>query len=712
MIRIDHLTKRYGERTVVNDLNLHVRAIPHAVMLTCALAAPALAEDMAAAASADPAQVVEVKGQRSEDERLAPGTGARSLPGGVTTVTSEDLATLDIGRDISNVFRRVPGVVANNIDQGDTGNGFRMRGFATQGTHGADTAIYIDGVPQNIPSSQGGAGHGPAFLEWMTGEMIDTVDVIKGPVSALYGDQNRAGAVAIRTREGGAATPSSATVTVESYGGRRGSLVLSGEHGKLRSLVVADRYSLDGFRHGAFTDRSNLFWKLSTTIGDGVYSLRATYYKSDSAGAGYLSLPAMQAGLDPHSTMYDLPGFGAAQRKTLVFNRRPASGEAGWFATAYAEDFERSRAIQTSATQHTYGYDDRGIYGARGGNTWAFGDAAVLTLGAEARKDKGDAYRQQYRERQPTANYVNNQDLDLLTYGVFVQGQYRVLPTVKLHGGARYDRFDYDLVNLKLPAASTGYKGSVITPKYGAIWIVAPDLELYANIAQGFRSPAAEQISTSGSLGPLGAAGGRINAGIDPSRVRSHDVGFNARPLDGLSVSGAFYTIQNDDEIVNTAPDVFVPSGQTTRRGVELDLRYQFSSAFSTYLNYGRILRARLDNPAPGAGARLSVPEHTWKAGVQYRSALGPGRLTLAGDVYVTAGNPYYMGTPLYERDMPTYVRYDVKATYDIGKFQGTLFATLHPHKFASDIAYGTVAGLVVSTVPQTAAGASLRYFF
>lgn len=689
-----------------------LRAIPHAVMLTCALAAPALAEDIAAAASADPAQVVEVKGQRSEDERLAPGTGARSLPGGVTTVTSEDLATLDIGRDISNVFRRVPGVVANNIDQGDTGNGFRMRGFATQGTHGADTAIYIDGVPQNIPSSQGGAGHGPAFLEWMTGDMIDTIDVIKGPVSALFGDQNRAGAVAIRTREGGAATPSSATVTVESYGGRRGSLVLSGEHGKLRSLVVADRYSLDGFRHGAFTDRSNLFWKLSTTIGDGVYSLRATYYKSDFAGAGYLSLPAMEAGLDPHSTMYDLPGFGAAQRKTLVFNRRPASGEAGWFATAYAEDFERSRAIQTSTTQHTYGYDDRGIYGARGGNTWAFGDAAVLTLGAEARKDKGDAYRQQYRERQPTANYVNNQDLDLLTYGVFVQGQYRVLPTVKLHGGARYDRFDYDLVNLKLPAASTGYKGSVITPKYGAIWNVAPDLELYANIAQGFRSPAAEQISTSGSLGPLGAAGGRINAGIDPSRVRSHDVGFNARPLDGLSVSGAFYTIQNDDEIVNTAPDVFVASGQTTRRGVELDLRYQFSSAFSTYLNYGRILRARLDNPAPGAGARLSVPEHTWKAGAQYRSALGPGRLTLAGDVYVTAGNPYYMGTPLYERDMPTYVRYDVKATYDIGKFQGALFATLQPHKFASDIAYGTAAGLVVTTVPEASGGASLRYFF
>ena len=693
-----------------------LRAIPSAVMLTCLFGGVAVADDETpdlAPLAESAAQVVEVRGQRGDDERLAPGLGARSLPGSVTTVTAEDLATLDIGRDISNVFRRVPGVVANNIDQGDTGNGFRMRGFATQGTHGADTAIYIDGVPQNIPSSQGGAGHGPAFLEWMTGDMIDTFDVIKGPVSALYGDQNRAGAVAIRTREGGAATPSSATVTVESYGGRRGSLVLSNDFGRIRSLVVADRYSLDGFRHGASLDRSNLFWKLSTNIGDGVYSLRATYYKSDYAGAGYLSLPAMEAGLvDPHDTMFNLPGFGDAHRKTLVFNRSPASGDAGWFATAYAEDFARSRAIQTSTTLHTYGYDERDIFGARGGNTWVFGSAGVLTAGFEARQDKGDAFRQQYRNRQPTASYVNNQDLDLLTYGAFIQGQYRILPTLKLHGGARYDRFDYDLVNRKLPAASTGYEASVVTPKYGAIWNVLPTVELYANIAQGFRSPAAEQISTSGSLGPLGALGGRSNPGIDPSRVRSHDLGFKAAPLDGLSVSGAFYYIQNDDEIINTAPDVFVASGQTTRRGLELDLHYQLSSALNTYLSYGRILRAQLDNPAPGAGPRLSVPEHTWKAGVQYRTAMGPGRLSLSGDVYVTAGNPYYMGTPLYERDMPTYVRYDMKATYDLGKFQGSLFATLQPHEFASDIAYGTAGGLLITTVPQATAGASLRYYF
>lgn len=252
----------------------------------------------------------------------------------------------------------------------------------------------------------------------------------------------------------------------------------------------------------------------------------------------------------------------------------------------------------------------------------------------------------------------------------------------------------------------------MLTPKYGAIWSATPDIEVFANVAQGFRSPAAEQISSSGSLGPLGAAGGRINAGIDPSRVRSHGLGFNATAARGWRVSGAFYSIENDDEIVNSAPDVFVASGRTTRRGLELDLHYQPGGAFSAYASYGRILCARLDNPFPGAGALLAVPAHTWKAGAQHRGAIGPGTLTLNGDVYVSAGNPYYSGTPSVQRTMPTFVRYDLKATYDYGKLQGALFATLQPHKFASDIAYGTAAGLLVSTVPQTQGGASLRYFF
>ncbi|MET1116845.1 MAG: TonB-dependent receptor [Comamonas sp.] len=684
-----------------------------AIALVIALIPTAQAQTTEATATLPSIDVVESTGPatRAPGDRSVITLEATALPTAVQQLNQDDIASTNVGRDISNVFRRVPGVLANNIDQGETGNGFRMRGFATQGTHGADTAVYVDGVPQNIPSSQGGAGHGPVFLEWLNAEMIDRIDVIKGPISALYGDQNRAGAVDIRTRSGGSATPSSISVGAERYGLRRMSLVLSNTVADIDSLLMADVYRNDGYRHAARTDRDSLSWKLSTQRGGARYSLRVTRYVADFEAGGYLLLPQIEAGLDPRSTQASNPGFGSARRTSLVFNRAPAEGEAGWHATAYAERFNRTRAITANATQNTVGVDDRDLFGARMLHNATFGNAA-LALGAELRRDRGDAYRQMYLNRAPAANYVNAQELDLLTYGVFAQGQWKATDTLKLSAGGRYDRFDYDIGNRKLPAASTDYSKGVFTPKLGASWAVNPALELFANVAQGMRSPSAEQISSSGATGPLGARGGIISQ-VAPSKVRSYDLGFTSALAPGWSVSGAAYYILNSDEIVGQADGSFKSVGDTTRKGLELEARWRASPATSVYASVGKILQAKVNNPAANAGAKLSVPATQLKAGAQHRLRLGAGQLTLNADAYLISDIPYYVGTPTtQERTMPLYTRYDLRGTYDWGQTQLSVHATFQPQRHGTEIAYGSAAGLMVSPVPRTSVGATLRYFF
>ncbi|WP_270996148.1 hypothetical protein, partial [Listeria seeligeri] len=168
---------------------------------------------------------------------------------------------------------------------------------------------------------------------------------------------------------------------MERYGLRRTSLVLSNQFEGFESLLVGDIYRNDGYRHASKTDRDNLFWKLSAQRGDGLYSLRLSHYEADFAAAGYLSLPALEAGLDPRSTQFNNPGFGSAKRNSLVFNRTPANGEEGWYLTAYAEQLERTRGISTSAIQHTVGYDDRDIFGGRIAQNIVFGERASLTVG-------------------------------------------------------------------------------------------------------------------------------------------------------------------------------------------------------------------------------------------------------------------------------------------------------------------------------------------
>ncbi|MCD2514282.1 TonB-dependent receptor [Comamonas endophytica] len=683
-----------------------------AVTLAGAAHAQGSASD-APTATMSTVEVREITGPatRAPGERAALALQPKALPATVQQLNQDDIASTNVGRDISNVFRRVPGVLANSIDQGDTGNGFRMRGFATQGTHGADTAVHVDGVPQNIPSSQGGAGHGPVFLEWLNADLIDRIDVIKGPISALYGDQNRAGAVEIRTRNGGSATPSSISVGAERYGLRRTSLVLSNSFAEVDSLFVADVYRNDGYRRDARTDRDSFSWKLSTARAGSLYSLRLTRYVSDYAGGGYLLLPQIEAGLDPRSSQAGNPGFGNARRTSLVFNRAPAEGEQGWHATAYAETFNRSRGITANATQHTVGVDDRNILGARVLNHASFGNAA-LSLGAELRQDRGEAYRRIYANRLPSANYVNAQDLDLLTYGVFAQGQWKATEAVKLSAGARYDRFDYDIGNLKLPAASTSYRKGVFTPKLGASWSLMPQLELFANVAEGMRSPSAEQISSSGATGPLGASGGVISR-VAPSKVRSYDLGFTSAPAQGWTVSGAAYYILNSDEIVGQADGSFKSVGDTTRKGFELETRWRATPSTSVYASVGRILEAKANNPAANAGAKLSIPGTQFKAGAQHRLRLGAGQLTLNADAYLISDIPYYVGTPTtQERSMPLYTRYDLRGTYDWGQTQLSLYATFQPQRHGTEIAYGSATGLMVSPVPRTSFGATLRYFF
>lgn len=57
-------------------------------------------------------------------------------------------------------------------------------------------------------------------------------------------------------------------------------------------------------------------------------------------------------------------------------------------------------------------------------------------------------------------------------------------------------------------------------------------------------------------------------------------------------------------------------------------------------MSYGRIIDAVINNPPAGTGAQLVVPEHTYKAGVQYRNNFMDGQLTLNADVYHLDGTP------------------------------------------------------------------------
>ncbi|MCC7313002.1 MAG: TonB-dependent receptor [Sulfuritalea sp.] len=635
---------------------------------------------------------------------------ASGLPAAVTVIGREEIERTNVGRDYTDLLRRVPGINAYSFGQGDIGSPIKMRGFTGTGAHGGDVAIYIDGVPQNFPSANQG-GPGMSDLSWLTPDMIERIEVIKGPFSALYGDQNRAGAINIVTRNSG---ESSIGASVGSYGSARGTLVHSAEHSSVRSFVVADLYRTDGYRDNSDGVRGSVFAKASMTVGDAVWALRGNYYKSDWNAPGYLRYTELVSGAvkpndrDPYAPKL----WGDTERYGLVLTRTPSKGEEGLHATAYAEHYDKRRANPVTGNVNALNVqnDDRAVAGARALYNIVFTDRAALAFGGEVRADRGTGVNQRWpTSAGPGNTYSNNWDLDLLTYGLFVQGQYRVLDSLKLVGGLRVDAFDYSIENRKRPAASLDYNKSVKTPRAGVVWTPVKTLDFFANVGEGFRSPAERELSPPGGVGPLGAAGGSPFPDLKPPKVKAYDFGFNAALGSQWKVSAAKYHSLNQGEIRETTPGsgVYANLGDTTRDGWEIDLHFFATDALSFYASYGKV-KGRVNNPTTVEQNLISgLPEDTYRLGAEYATQLAGGRLFVNADAFHISGAPYYSGVspaPLFSRP---YTRYDLRLSFEQGRWRYTGFGTFQPRDYASE-----QAGATVDPRPKADVGVAVAYKF
>ena len=91
----------------------------------------------------------------------------------------------------------MPGLLTAQHQGGGKADQLFLRGFDAD--HGTDVALYIDGVPINLPSHAHGQGY--ADLNFIIPEAIERIDVVKGPYDARYGDFATAGAINLVTRD-------------------------------------------------------------------------------------------------------------------------------------------------------------------------------------------------------------------------------------------------------------------------------------------------------------------------------------------------------------------------------------------------------------------------------------------------------------------------------------------------------------------------------
>ena len=197
-------------------------------MLVC-LAAAAVPVVAAAAPGTVPTVVISAA--------TFPQTLAQALPS-VSVITREQIETSGV-QNLTTLLQRLAGVqVTSNGGPGQPATTY-LEGF---GGIDAGVLVLVDGVPITPQDASGGSN----YLENLTTDQIQRIEVIHGNVSAIYGSGAIGGAILITTREGGRKRRAEVSLSAGSRNTATVSANASGQIDHTRLQIGVSRYTTAG----------------------------------------------------------------------------------------------------------------------------------------------------------------------------------------------------------------------------------------------------------------------------------------------------------------------------------------------------------------------------------------------------------------------------------------------------------------------------------
>lgn len=115
----------------------------------------------------------------------------RDVAANVTVLTRADINKM-IATSVSDVFQYTPG-----IDYESAGTRFGAQGINIRGISGNRVAVLVDGVPLGDQFNVGSFSN--ATRDFINAGLVERIEVLHGPASALYGSAAIGGVVAVRT---------------------------------------------------------------------------------------------------------------------------------------------------------------------------------------------------------------------------------------------------------------------------------------------------------------------------------------------------------------------------------------------------------------------------------------------------------------------------------------------------------------------------------
>ena len=227
--------------------------------------------------------------------------------------------------------------------------------------------------------------------------------------------------------------------------------------------------------------------------------------------------------------------------------------------------------------------------GVQGDGSWKATDTHTLRAGFLAQREHATSLTNAQvlptdSDGTPTSEQpmgiVNGADQIGWTYGIYVQDEWKLTPTVTLNYGARFDAID----------ANT--QENQLSPRVNVVWQPNSILTAHVGYARYFTPPPLAQVNNGQILTTLGTTAAPEvlqNSAVKAERSHYFDAGFSLKPLPGLTLGfDAYYKIAQNllDEGQFGAPIVLSSFNYANAqvKGIELTGSYD-DGPWSVYGN-------------------------------------------------------------------------------------------------------------------------------
>ncbi|AHJ73880.1 TonB-dependent receptor PqqU [Kosakonia sacchari] len=573
-------------------------------------------------------------------------------PAAVSVVQGDDIRQAAPRVNLSESLNNVPGLQVQNRQNYAQDLQLSIRGFGSRSTYGVrGLRLYVDGIPATMPDGQGQTSN-------IDLNSVESIDVLRGPFSALYGNAS-GGVMNVTTQTG----REPATIEASSYYGSFGSwryglkatgAMGDGTHaGDVDYTVSSTRFVTQGYRDRSGARKNLANAKLGVRIDD-VSKLSLIFnsvdIKANDAGGLTESEWKDNPRQSPRAQRYDTRKTIKQTQAGLRYERQMSSQDdfsvmmyAGERETTQYQSIPRAPQLNPThaggvidLTRHYQGIDTRWTHRGELGVPVTFTGGLNYENMSEERKGYEnfvmDGTMPVYGEK---GNLRRNERNLMWNVDPYLQTAWQLTDKLSLDAGVRYSSVWFDSNDRYITARNGDDSGEASYHK----WLPAASLKyamtegwnVYAAAGRGFETPTINELSyrADGKTG--------LNFALKPSTNDTLEIGSKTRIGNGLLTAALFRTDTDNEIVTDTSTGgrtTYKNAGKTRRQGAELSLDQQFAGNWRAKLAWTYLdatYRSEVcdggcnGNRIPGIARNMGfaslgwLPDQGWYAGADVR---------------------------------------------------------------------------------------------